>query len=165
MDKTLVSLIPLAIGLIVVGVVISSLLRSNNDLGLWLLAGFLVSHGLIHLLFFVPVPAASATGPAWPFDLGQSWLVHAGLDATAVRAVGAVLVVAVVACFALAGLATASVVVPTDWWRALVAVSAIVSVLTLALFFDPQLLLGLGIDGVLLYVVASAAWAPAAAAS
>jgi hypothetical protein len=38
-----------------------------------------------------------------------------------------------------------------------------VSILTLALFFDPQLLLGMGIDGVLLYVIVSGAWVPAAA--
>jgi hypothetical protein len=76
-----------------------------------------------------------------------------------------VLVVAIAGIFLLTGLATVNLVVPADWWKALVVVSAVVSILTLALFFDPQLLLGLGIDGVLLYVIVSAAWVPAAAAA
>jgi hypothetical protein len=163
MDKTLVSMIPPAVGLVIAGAVISWLLRSNNGLGPWLLAGFLVAHGLIHLLFFAPAPASSGSSPSWPFDFGQSWLVNAGLDVAIVRIAGAVLVVAIAGVFLLTGLATVNLVVPADWWKALVVISAVVSILTLALFFDPQLLLGLGIDGVLLYVIVSAAWVPAAA--
>ncbi len=165
MAKTLKSLIPLAIGLVALGGAIAWLLSTGNGLGPWLLGGFLVAHGFIHFLFFVPAPPASSAGTVWPFNLGQSWLGRVGLDAAAVRIAGVVLVVAVAGCFLLAGLATANLIVPADWWRALVIVAGLVSVVTLVLFFDAQLLLGLAIDGVLLYVVASAAWVPAAAIS
>lgn len=165
MGKTLGSLVPLAIGLAALGGAIAWLLNSGNGLGPWLLAGFLVAHGLVHLLFFVPAPPASGSATTWPFDLGQSWLHRAGLDAAAVRIAGAALVVGVVVFFLLAGLATANLIVPADWWRALVIAAAVLSAVTLVLFFEPQLMLGLAIDGVLLYVVASAAWVPAAAIS
>ena len=162
MTKTIGGLVPFGIVLIGIAAAIWWLLSSENSLGKWLLGGFLVAHGLIHLLFFVPAPAASASGPEWPFDLGQSWLIgNGGLDAGLVRAIGAALVIAVAGAFVLSGLATAGIVVPSDWWRPLVAISAVTSVVTLALFFDPQLILGLAIDGVLLGVVVTAVWTPA----
>ena len=162
MAKTIGGLVPFAIVLVGIAAAIWWLLSSENSLGKWLLAGFLVAHGLIHLLFFAPAPAASASGPEWPFDLGQSWLVgNAGLDAGLARAIGAALVIVVAGAFVLSGLATAGVAVPSGWWRPLVAVSAVISVVMLALFFNPQLLLGLAIDGVLLGVVVTAIWTPA----
>ena len=160
--KTLGGLAPFGIVLMGIGAAIWWLLSGGNSLGKWLLAGFLVAHGLIHLLFLAPTPAASGSGTAWPFDLGQSWLVgNAWLDVGLVRVIGAVLVIAVAGAFVLSGLATAGIVVPSDWWRPLVAASALVSVVTLVLFFDPQLVLGLAIDGVLLGVVVTAVWTPA----
>ncbi len=59
---------------------------------------------LVHFLFFVPAPPESGSGTAWPFDLGQSWLLRVGLAGSAVRIAGAVLVVAVAGFFLLAGL-------------------------------------------------------------
>jgi hypothetical protein len=162
MAKTIGGLVPFGIVLVGIAAAIWWLLSSENSLGKWLLAGFLVAHGLIHLLFLVPAPAASGSGPAWPFDLGQSWLVgNAGLEVGLVRVIGVALVLAVAGAFLLSGLATAGIAVPSGLWRPLVAASAVVSVLTLALFFDPQLVLGLAIDGVLLAVVATALWTPA----
>jgi hypothetical protein len=79
-----------------------------------------------------------------------------------VRLVGAALVVVVAVGFLLAGLATVGVVVPSGWWPFLVAGSAATSVLLLALFFSPTLILGIAIDAVLAWVVLASAWSPAA---
>jgi hypothetical protein len=162
----LLSLLPLAVALVAIGLAISWMLSRGMSLGVWVLAGFLVAHGLVHLMFLSPAPAsASAPGATeWPFDMAKSWLVTGpGLDVNVVRAVGIALIAAVVVAFALAGLATAGIVVPAGSWRVLVAISAVASIALLALFFNPQLVLGLGIDAVLLAVVVASVWTPATA--
>ena len=162
--KTVASLLPLAVGLAGLGVAIWWLLSREMTLGRWLLAGFLAGHGLIHLLFVTPAPASASAPDAleWPFDMGRSWLVTGpGLDVNLVRAVGIAVMVAVVVAFALAGFSTAGVVVPTSAWRMLVVGGAILSIVLMALFFNPQLLLGVAIDAVLLGVVLTAVWNPA----
>jgi hypothetical protein len=164
----LLSLLPLAVALVAVGLAISWMLSHGMTLGVWILAGFLVAHGLVHLMFVSPAPAsASAPGATeWPFDMAKSWLVTGpGLDVNLVRAVGLALIAAIVVTFALAGMATAGIVVPSGSWRTLVAISAVASIALLVLFFNPQLVLGLGIDAVLLAVVLASAWTPATAVS
>jgi hypothetical protein len=165
--KTLIGLVPLAIGLVVFGVAVWFLLSSEMAVGRWLLAAFLVGHGLVLVMFVVPQPAAkpaTASGVAYPFDMARSWLITGvGMDAGLVRAIGVVLVAAVVIGFALAGLATVGVLIPAGWWAVLVVGSAVVSTLVLLLFFSPGLILGLAIDAVLLWVALAAIWAPAAA--
>jgi hypothetical protein len=163
--KTLLGLVPLAIGVAAIGLVISWLLSRQMSIGVWLLGGFLLAHGLIHVMFVAPAPASAGTDGAtpWPFDMARSWLVSgAHLDPGAVRALGTALVCAVVGAFILASLATVDIVVPAAWWPALVAVSAAASAVLLGLFFGPQLILGVAIDAVLVWVVVTSAWAPAA---
>ena len=58
-----------------------------------------------------------------------------------------------------AALATVGIL-PAAWWPALVAVSALLSLVLLAVAFDAQLVLGIGIDVVLLAVVMTGAWIP-----
>jgi hypothetical protein len=160
----LLSLLPLAVALVAVGLAISWMLSRGMTFGVWILSGFLVAHGLVHLMFVTPAPAsASAPGATeWPFDMAKSWLVTGpGLDINLVRAVGVALIAAIVVAFALAGLATAGIVVPSGTWRVLVGISTVASITLLVLFFNPQLILGVGIDAVLLAVVVSAAWSPA----
>ncbi|MGE5155933.1 MAG: hypothetical protein ACM3JP_00365, partial [Betaproteobacteria bacterium] len=106
-------------------------------------------------------PAATVSGPEWPFDVCKSWAVTgAGLDLDAVRAIGAALIVIVVGGFVLAALSTVGLVVPAGWWQPAVAGSAVVSMVVLVLFFNPQLVLGIGIDAVLLWAVVTRAWVP-----
>ena len=112
-------------------------------------------------MFAVPAPAATASGPDWPFDMGRSWAItRAGLDRKVVRAIGIGLIGVVVAGFALAALSTAGIVVPAGWWQPTIAVSAVASATLLLLFFESQLVLGLGIDAILLWVVVAGAWTP-----
>jgi hypothetical protein len=162
--KTVTGLLPFAVVLAGIGWAVSWLLARDVTIGRWVLGGFLVAHGLIHSMFVLPAPAtAAADGTAWPFDMSQSWLVTgAGLDPGPVRLVGAALVVVVAVGFLLAGLATVGVVVPSGWWPFLVAGSAATSVLLLALFFSPTLILGVAIDAVLAWVVLALVWSPAA---
>lgn len=164
MLKTIAGLAPLAIVLSGVGIAIWWLLARDLAIGRWVLGGFLVAHGLIHFLFVVPAPATTAGGAEWPFDMTQSWLVTgAGLDMGPVRVIGAALIGIVAIGFLLAGLATVGIVIPSGWWRVLVVGSAAASIVLLALFFSPQLVLGLGIDAVLLLIAVAAVWAPTAA--
>jgi hypothetical protein len=162
--KTLRGLLPWAVVLAIGGVAIWLMLDRYMVLGTWLLAGVLAAHGLVHGLYLVPAPApASANAPRWPFDLGRSWLVSSlGLDRRLVR-VGAIgLIAVVVVAFALAALGTVGLVVPVTWWPGLVVVGAVASLVLLATAFDPQLVLGIGIDVALLVVVAGSLWSPAA---
>ncbi len=165
--KTLVGLLPLAVGLTIAGVVIWQLLARGMTAGAWLLAGLLVGHGLIHGLFLVPrpQPAASASaGGEWPFDMARSWLVTtAGLDLSLVRIIGIALIAVVVVGFVLGGLSTVGLLIPAGWWPGLVVGSAAASILLFVMFFDAQLLLGVAIDAVLLWVVFGSIWSPTAA--
>jgi hypothetical protein len=166
--KTIVGLLPLAAALAGLGAAIWWLLAREMTAGRWLLAAVLVGHGLVHLMFLTPTPAsASAPGATeWPFDMAKSWLATGpGLDLNLVRLIGGVLVAVVILAFALAGLSTVGLVVPSDAWRILVSASAVVSAVLLTLFFNPQLVLGLGIDALLVGVAVAAAWTPAVAAA
>jgi hypothetical protein len=159
MVKTMAGTLPWAVVLVAAGVAIWWLLSHDMAAGRWLLAALLIGHGVVHLLFAVPAPAATDGGAAWPFDMSQSWAVtRAGLDLGLARVIGAVLIAITVGAFVLAALATVGIVVPSGWWQPTIALGAIASAATLVLFFDPQLVLGLGMDAILLWVVATRAW-------
>ena len=159
--KAMGGILPYAVVLAVLGGVTWWLLSRDMAAGPWLLAAVLIGHGVVHTMFAIS-PAATAGGPEWPFDIAKSWAVTgAGLDLNVVRAVGAVLIVIVAGGFALAALSTVGLVVPAGWWPAAVGGSAVTSVVVLVLFFNPQLVLGIGIDAVLLWAVATSVWAPA----
>jgi hypothetical protein len=94
--------------------------------------------------------------------MAKSWAVTAlGIDPGLVRALGTALVIVTIALLLAAALATAGWIVPVGWWRSLVVGGAIASVLTLALFFHPWIVLGFAIDAALLWMVLVADWLPA----
>ena len=165
---TVTSLVPLAIGVAVLGAVTWLLLTNNWALGPWLLAGLLFAHGWVHLMFVFPKPApaaATSSGPTWPFDMGSSWLISGpGLDVGLVRTVGIALMAVVFVGFLLAAMSTLGVLVPTEWWTGLVVGSAAGSLILLTMFFSPTLLLGYAIDLALLWLVAASVWSPATGA-
>jgi hypothetical protein len=124
------------------------------------LGAFLLAHGAIHLGFVSPRPPATADGPAWPFDLGRSWILgHLGLDGELARVLGMALIAVTIGGFALAALVAIGIA-PAGIWPAAVAIGAVGSVAVLALFFHPWLVLGLAIDVALLWAVLVASWAP-----
>ena len=123
-------------------------------------AAFLFAHAAIHGGFVSPRPPATAGGPAWPFELGRSWILGPlGVDAEVGRVLGMALVAGTTGGFALAALAGLGLA-PTGIWPAAVAIGAIASIGVLALFFHPWLVLGVGIDLVLIWAVLVAGWVP-----
>jgi hypothetical protein len=126
----------------------------------------LIGHALIHFGYLSPVPPRTAGGPEWPFEMSKSWLVtNVGLSADLVRPIGTLLVALVVIAMVGAGLATLRIVVPHEWWAALVVTGAVASLITLALFFHPWIVLGLAIDAGLLYLILVNGWDPFAASA
>ncbi len=158
--KTMAGILPWAVVLAAAGGAIWWMLSMDMAAGRWLLAAVLIGHGVVHLMFAVPAPTATANGPAWPFDMARSRVVRVGVNLTFVRAVGVALIAVVVGGFAIAALSTVGILVPAGWWQASVALSAVASAILLLLFFEPQLVLGPGIDAVLVAAVATGAWAP-----
>jgi hypothetical protein len=159
--KTMAGILPWAVVLVLIGGAVWWLLSREMAAGRWLLAALLIGHGVVHVLFAVPAPAAPGGGAEWPFNMSQSWAITgAGLDANMVRIVGVALITVVVVGFSLAALSTVGIIVPSGWWQPIVAVSAVTSAILLVLFFEPQLVLGLGMDAVLLWVVVARAWMP-----
>jgi len=158
------SLLPLAVVTAIAGALTLYLLDANPTVGRWLLAALLFAHGWVHMMFAFPRPGGSATAkdaPAWPFALGDSWLVtRAGVAEGPVRAIGRILVVVTLSGFLLAALATVGILVPAAWWPTLVLASAASSALLLGLCFSPTLLLGLAIDVALAWLVLSGTWSP-----
>ncbi len=161
MVKAMAGLLPWAVVLIGIGGAVWWLLSREMVAGRWLLAALLLGHGLVHLMFLVPAPPAADGTAEWPFDMARSWAVSsAGIDGSTVRTAGAVLITVVVAGFVLAALSTVGIIVPSGWWPPIVAVSSVGSAILLVLFLEPQLVLGLGIDAALLWVVLARSWLP-----
>ena len=127
-----------------------------------LLGAFVIAHGAIHASYLTPRPPATPQGPAWPFTLERSWiLTPIGIGPGVTRLLGSVLAVATFAAFTLAA---ASVVglVSADLWSAAAGFGAASSIVLLALFFHPWLVLGLLIDMGLLALVLIGRWSPEA---
>ena len=161
--KSFTELLPLAVGVAIVGAVTWLLLSRGWALGPWLLAVLLFAHGWVHLLFVFPQPEPAAAGPAWPFDMAQSWLVtRLGVDVSVVRPVGMAVMAVTFVGFLLAALATVGLVVPTSWWGGLVVGAAAGSIVLMSIFFSPSLVLGVAIDVVLVWVVVASLWSPVA---
>lgn len=158
--RALLGMLPWAIVVAIAGAAVWLLLDRNPTLGAWAVAAVILGHGLVHGLYLVPPPDAPAVGraPRWPFDLGRSWLVALAGPGRG-RRMAAVLIVLVVGAAALAALATIGIL-PAASWPVLVAVMAVASLVLLLAAFDPQLVLGIGIDAALLIVLLTRAWAP-----
>jgi hypothetical protein len=124
-----------------------------------LLAAFLLGHGLIHIAFVRPPLPANADGPSWPFATERSWLI----DALEVRPEGARVLAMALVAVTLAGCALAAVValgVVPGLWVPAIAIGSTASLALLIAFFHPWLVIGIGIDVVLLWATFVAGWVP-----
>src|SRR5690349_93737 len=110
-----------------------------------LLGLFLIAHGLIHASYSAPRPPE---GPVrWPFELGQSWVLSPlGISTTLARPLGTLLWIAATLLTVAAGLGVFGVPVLHESWRGLAVAGAVASLLLLAIYFDPMLIVGLVID-------------------
>jgi hypothetical protein len=162
--KSIVKLVPLALVLLAFAVVVAVLLQQNAGLGAWLLAAFLMGHGLVHVMFLVPEPTTARQGAGamdYPFDATKSWLVGAHiLDSTLVRPLVIGFVAVVVIGYSLAALATVGILVPASWWSVLVVVATSASAALMVVALSPGLVLGIAIDLVLLWLAIVVAWSP-----
>jgi hypothetical protein len=161
--RGIVGMLPWVIVLAIAGAAIWLLLDRQVVLGAWVLAAVILGHGLVHALYLVrpPDPPAGRPGPKWPFDLGRSWLV-ALAGARRGRRLATLLVGVIVVASLAAALATVGVL-PVAWWSALVVLAAVTSLVLLVLAFEPQLILGIGIDVALFVVAVTGAWSPTVA--
>lgn len=163
--KAVLDLLPIGIGVLLVGALTWFLLDRDNALGPWLLAGLLFAHGWVHIMFVFPTPEATpatAGGLGYPFDMGRSWLISgAGLDAGLVRILGSMVILVTFTVSVLAALATIGFLVPAGWWAGLVLAAAGFSSVMLVLFFSPALLLGFAINLSLMWLALSPFWSPA----
>jgi hypothetical protein len=165
--KEISKLAPLAVVLGIVGIALAWTLTRHMALGTWLLAAFLLGHGLVHIMFAAP-PPADPNSPAadFAFDLGRSWLVTSGLlSAPAVRAIVLVVVTATVVGYALTAMATVGLLVPAGWWSPLLLGSTIASLALMFIGLSATLVLGIAIDIVLLWAVLATVWSPVSTAS
>jgi len=108
---------------------------------------FLVAHGLVHLLYLVP----KEDDPSFPFTLKESWLV----PETVRRPSGLALMAATVAAFALLGLAVWGVPGLSGAWPLIAIVSAALSLILLAAFWNSHLFVGICIDVTLIALAAT----------
>jgi hypothetical protein len=158
------ALAPLAIAVVIIAVAVWLMLINDIALGPWLLALLVFAHGWVHLMFVFPKPEGpgsySGVG-AYPFDFGRSWLIRRrGLDAGLVRTVGLAVMVVTFVLSLLAALAIVGLLIPIDWWAGLMVGAAIASTVMLVLFYSPALILGFGINALMVALVLSGSWSP-----
>lgn len=122
-----------------------------------LFAALLLGHAVIHAGFVSPRPTATG-GPTWPFALDHSWLLtRIGLDGSIGRGIGVALLLVLLAGYATAALATLGVLGPSAFAVG-IAVGSGASILMLAVFFHPWLIVGVILDLILLGAVLGAGW-------
>jgi hypothetical protein len=122
--------------------------------------GFLLAHAAVHLMFFIPKPAATPGSPTWPFEIGHSWaLSPLGLAPDALRLLGIALVAVLIGAYALAALGALGLG-PRELWVPAVAAGTLASLALLGLFYAPWLTIGVAIDLIVLWLVLMSSWAP-----
>lgn len=118
-----------------------------------LIAAFLLAHATVHAAFLSPRPPLTAGGPAWPFELGRSWILgRLGIDPGLARILGVALIALTFAGFAVGALAALGPV-PAGLFPPAIVIGSVASMAVLALFFQPWLALGVAIDLAVLWVV------------
>lgn len=115
------------------GVVMPALIR-------FVVGALLIAHGLVHLLYIAEdVPEFSAE---------RSWVVPVGVR----RPFALALMGATIVAFALVGLAVWGVPLLAGAWPTLTIVASVVSLVLLASFWHPRVMVGVGIDLALIAV-------------
>jgi hypothetical protein len=115
-----------------------------------LIALFLIAHGLMHYsLTTVPLPQPGALRtPFWPCwwreAIDPLWPVsRVGLAPSFVRALGSALWLAATVAFALAGLGLLGIPGLHSFWQGAAIFASAVSLILLALFWHPWLVMGI----------------------
>jgi hypothetical protein len=135
-----------------------------------LISILLILHGLI-----VAAQAAGSFGasipsevpnPAfvswWPMNMGRSWLFSAlGLERSlAAYRIGGLLWLAGGLALMAAGLGVAGFLIPTAWWRDLAVAGGGISLLMLAIYFHPLMIIGTASSLAVVLALLWAKWPP-----
>jgi hypothetical protein len=160
--SALVKLAPLGVGLVVFAVVVAFVVQKNMAIGPWLIAAFLLGHGLVHIMFATPPPANPADPASeFAFDVNRSWAVTARVvDAQVLRVAVMGLVAITVVGYGLAAFATVGIALPQTLWAPLVIASTVASAALMVIGLSPALALGIAIDVALLWLVVASVWLP-----
>ena len=125
--RSIVKLAPLAVGLAIFAVVVAVLLNDQTPLGTWLLAAFLLGHGLVHMMFVVPSARSSWRGSGRHGVSVRRRQILARRRHVLTALFGRWLVIGLVAVvvvgYGLAALATVGILLPASWWPLLVIVA------------------------------------------
>jgi hypothetical protein len=112
-----------------------------------LLGVFLIAHGLVHLLYFVP-----ADDLKYPMTAERSWLVtRLGVPLRVVRPVVAGLALVGAVGFVLLALSYWGLLVPTSWFPMLAVISAGASLLLVFATWNIQFIFSVIINAAILY--------------
>jgi len=98
----------------------------------------------------------------WPINMGRSWLfTWLGLEKTlAIYRIGGLFWLAGGIALVAAGLGVLGFVVPTGWWRDLAIGGAAISLLMLAVYFHPMMIIGTASSMAVLLALLWARWPP-----
>jgi len=95
----------------------------------------------------------------WPVNLGQSWLFKIiGLPKPFIGSLIGVLWISAGVCLLAAALGLFGVIVPTNLWRPLAAIGAIISLVLFVIYAHPFYAIGIGADIAILLVLLWAKW-------
>jgi len=112
----------------------------------WLFIGFLIAHGLIHIaVWATPKPEQQSS----PFEATHSWLLGDQ------RSLAAALAYAAMGLFVIAGL---GLLFHAGWWRPVTVVASGLSLALASLFFNPWLLMAIGLNAGLIAGIVWLSW-------
>jgi hypothetical protein len=126
------------------------------------LAGlFIILHGLVHLWYFTLSRGLVEFKPDMGWS-GESWLLRGVLGDSTTRTLAAALYLVATIALVVSGLA---IFLRAEWWQPLLLGSAVISVVTILLFWDGEMqyivqkgLLGLLIGVAILVVLLTNKW-------
>jgi hypothetical protein len=98
----------------------------------------------------------------WPINMGRSWLFSLlGLERTLfVYRIGGLLWLAGGIALVAAGLGVLDFVIPSEWWRSLAIGGAAISLLMLAVYFHPIMIIGTASSVAVLIALLWVKWPP-----
>jgi hypothetical protein len=117
----------------------------------WLLAIFLVLHGLVHAAVWATPKGVDPP----PFDPNRSWLLGGlGLGDGATRPFSILLALTATVAFVVG----IGLLAEQGWWRPGVVLAAAVSLVLITLYFNPWLVVGWGIEVAILAALLLGDW-------
>ncbi len=108
-------------------------------------------------------PSEGAPNPNWlgwwPVNLGQSWLFkQLGLEKSFVGTVAGILWISAGLCLIAAALGLLGFIIPTNLWRLLAGIGAIISLVLFIFYAHPFYAMGIGADIAILLVLLWVKW-------